>query len=95
MILIRPIISEKAQNLIDKNVYSFEVAKKADKKMIKKAVQDQFKVDVLKVSTLIFKPIKKVRGRYSRTTSFTSAWKKAYVLIKEGQKIALFEKGKK
>ncbi|HEY5600689.1 MAG TPA: 50S ribosomal protein L23 [Patescibacteria group bacterium] len=95
MILIRPIVSEKAQSLLDTNIYTFQVALKSDKYQIKKAVEDQFKVDVLKVSTIIFKPERNARGRYSRQITYTSSWKKAYVQVKDGQKIDLFEKGKK
>ncbi|ADI32533.1 50S ribosomal protein L23 [Staphylothermus hellenicus] len=53
-IIIRPVHSEKALNLIDKeNTLTFIVDRKASKKDIKNAVELVFGVKVLKVRTLI------------------------------------------
>ena len=68
--------------------YSFEVALAANKKTIRDAVQDFFKVTVREVRTLI------VRGkmrRIGRHQGQRSNWKKAIVTLAEGQKIELFE----
>ncbi len=56
---------------------------------VKKAIEKIFNVKVLKVNTINVKPKpKRLRHRlYGRT----SAWKKAYVELKEGDTIALYE----
>ncbi|HDH06818.1 MAG TPA: 50S ribosomal protein L23 [Thermoproteales archaeon] len=52
--IIRPIITEKTFWLIEKrNTLVFAVHLKANKKQIKKAVEELFKVKVEKVNTLI------------------------------------------
>ncbi|RLG53103.1 MAG: 50S ribosomal protein L23 [Thermoproteota archaeon] len=53
-ILIRPLATEKALRLIEKeNKLTFYVAKWANKHQIKRAVEEAFDVRVVKVNTLI------------------------------------------
>jgi large subunit ribosomal protein L23 len=67
--------------------YQIVVDKHANKVDVKHAVEQLFKVKVLRVNT------QNVRGkaRRERTVQFgrTAAWKKAIVTLKEGQKIDL------
>lgn len=88
-IIVRPIISEKSLNRAAFNWYTFEVALKAKKMMIKKAVQEAFKVKVLEIKTLI---VKGKTGKYGRKRkeSKKSNWKKAMVRLAAEQKIELF-----
>src|SRR3989442_15955102 len=69
------------------NQYNVVADPRANKTQIRQAVQDLFKVKVIKVNTL------NVRGKYrrQRTTQAGQApnWKKAIVTLKEGQKIVL------
>jgi len=69
------------------NQYQVVVEKHANKIDVKRAVEQLFKVKVLRVNTL------NVRGkaRRERTVQFgrTPAWKKAIVTLKEGDKIEL------
>ena len=69
------------------NQYQVVVDKHANKVDVKRAVEQLFKVKVLRVNTL------NVRGkaRRERTVQFgrTPAWKKAIVTLKDGQKIDL------
>ena len=69
------------------NQYQVVVDKHANKVDVKRAVEQLFKVKVLRVNTL------NVRGkaRRERTVQFgrTPAWKKAIVTLKEGEKIDL------
>ncbi len=52
-IILRPVTSEKAVRLMEaENKLTFIVSKKADKHKIKKAVEDLFKVKVIKINTL-------------------------------------------
>ena len=69
------------------NQYTVVADPRANKTQIRRAVQELFKVKVLKVNTL------NVRGKFrrQRTTQAGQApnWKKAIVTLKEGDKIAL------
>ena len=69
------------------NQYTVVADPRANKTQIRQAVQDLFKVKVLKVNTL------NVRGklRRQRTTQAGKAsdWKKAIVTLKQGDKIVL------
>jgi large subunit ribosomal protein L23 len=69
------------------NKYVFEVATKATKPQIKKAVEKLFKVKVESVNTLVVKGKKKRTGRF---VGYRSDWKKAIVKIEKGQTIAKF-----
>lgn len=70
------------------NEYVFEVDKKANKHLIKDAVEALFKVKVVSVNTMIMPG--KVR-RQGRNEGKTSTWKKAVVKLKEGEVISMFE----
>lgn len=90
-IIIRPVLTEKSLRLQkEANAYVFEVSRKANKPQIKKAVEDLFKVKVVKVSTVNLKG--KPRRRY-RAVGRTRSYKKAIVFLKEGDTIRLFEGG--
>lgn len=84
----RPIITEKNTYHNAAGVYVFEVDLDANKTEIKTAVESNFKVKVDSVRTSI------CRGR-AKVTRFgqgkTPHWKKAYVKLAAGSKIALFE----
>lgn len=84
-VLQSPHVSEKAAIAADvNNYYVFKVALDATKLEIKKAVEQLFKVNVGKVSTL------RVKGKVKRNKhgfSTRSTWKKAYVRLEQGQDI--------
>ncbi|MHB1127413.1 MAG: 50S ribosomal protein L23 [Bacillota bacterium] len=87
-VLIKPVISEKSTSLMEQNKYTFIVDRHANKLEIKKAVEDAFKVTVLKVNTL------KVKGklrRQGKTEGMTPDRKKAIVTLKTGDRIEIFE----
>ena len=92
--ILAPIITEKSMKEVKSNKFTFKVNLHADKKNIKKAIEEKFDVDVLSVSTLIVKGRSLKVGK-KRSKILKSPWKKAVVKIKEGQKIALFEAGEK
>lgn len=91
-ILIRPIITEKSMNDVSKGRFTFEVAKDADKNMVRKAVEEKFNVNVISVSTSILKGQRKRYG-VRRIEKNRSPFKKATVTLKQGEKIDLFEVG--
>tara|TARA_B100002052_G_C15886691_1_gene601930 strand:+ start:1336 stop:1650 length:315 start_codon:yes stop_codon:yes gene_type:complete len=92
-IIIRPILSEKANKLSSiKRQYVFEVTKSSNKLQIKAAVEKKFDVKVDKVRTINFKgKLKntsvKSNDRVLRTSGYRSNWKKAIVTLNEGEQI--------
>ena len=85
-IIIAPVITEKSAAQAEQNVYTFKVASNANKIFIKKAIEEAFGVKVEKVNTLNTKSKKKRVGRY---TGKTKTYKKAFVTLKDGEKIEL------
>ena len=84
-IIIRPIITEKSTHLKEANhEVCFEVSRQANKTEIKKAVEQLFKVKVEAVKTQI--KVGKWR-RVGRNKGQTKTWKKAYVKLREGEKM--------
>ena len=86
-VIIRPIISEHSFDMMQENVYTFEVAKSANKVEIAQAVEEIFDVTVVKVNTLNVKA-KPKRVRYQ--VGKTRTWKKAMVTVAEGDSIEIF-----
>ncbi len=85
-VIKRPLLTEKATMYEEGGapVYLFEVDLKADKELIRRAVESIFEVSVQSVNTVI------VRGkvkRVGRVLGKRSNWKKAYVTLKEGDAI--------
>ena len=87
-IIRRPIITEKSALLAEKAVYTFEVAKEANKVEIKKAIEEIFGVKVVAIRTV---NVHKKAKRMSRYEGFKSAYKKAIVRLEPGQTIKAFE----
>lgn len=88
-VIKRPLVTEKgtlAQQVA--NQYFFEVDRKATKADIRLAVEGIFKVKVARVRTM------HVPGKFKRvgrTLGRTSAWKKAVVTLREGDRIEYLE----
>ncbi len=87
-IIRSPLITEKNTALSDTGVYVFEVHIEASKPEIKKAVETGFSVKVQGIRTAICRnDMKYTKFGLSKVRK----WKKAYVQLAAGQKIALFE----
>jgi len=91
-IIKRAIVSEKSIQDASKRKFTFEVLPLSTKEMIKKAVEKQFGVNVLSISTTMIKG-RTIRTGKKRIIIPLPKLKKATVLLKEGQSIALFEGG--
>lgn len=90
-VLVKPILTEKSLMMArEQNVYSFLVNPKANKTQIKEAIWQAFKVEVERVN--ILKLVRR-RVRYGRFEGLRPLRKKAYVKVKAGQKIPIFETG--
>lgn len=88
-IIKRPVITERTSEFMANKRYVFEVDIRANKTEIKQAIQDIFKVKVVKVNTQIVPAKPK---RYGRHEGYTSEWKKAFVQLSEdSQELEFFE----
>lgn len=92
-ILIRPVLTEKANNLSEKSGrYTFVVARKANKLEIKSAIESFYGVDVEKVNTLVVPG--KAKSRHTKTGTLSGrkpAYKKAIITVADGENIDIFE----
>jgi large subunit ribosomal protein L23 len=88
-VVMAPLITEKGTFVSEKsNQVVFRVRLDASKDVIRDAVEQLFKVTVLKVRTI------KLMGKNRRRGAIKgrrSDWKKAYVTLKEGDRIEFFE----
>jgi len=87
-IIIAPIISEKSMGMLADQKYTFKVNANANKIEIKKAIEEIFKVEVEKVTTI------NVIGKNKRVgvhEGKRSDWKKAIVKLKGTKTIEFFE----
>ena len=87
-VLIKPVVSEKASFIGQYNQYIFEVALKANKIEVKKAIKALYGVDAIKVNIV---NISGKNIRYGRQRGKTKKWKKAIITLKEGQSIQVYE----
>ncbi|MEY3920249.1 MAG: hypothetical protein RL634_10 [Bacteroidota bacterium] len=91
-VLVKPILSEKANQLSEKSrVYSFKVARFANKLEIKKAVEDFYGVTVEDVRTAVAPAKSKSRMTKAGVISGRKpSYKKAFVTVGEGDSIDLY-----
>lgn len=94
LIQITPVMSEKAYASSTKNVYVFSALLNSNKNEIRAAVEAQFGVTVTNIKTLVQdgKAVRFSRGkrRYPGTTTRKDV-KKAYVTLKDGDSIKVFD----
>jgi large subunit ribosomal protein L23 len=87
-IVKRPIVTEKTTKLSEKNKYTFEVDKNANKIEIKHAVEELFNVKVVSVN--VINEIAKAK-RVGTHSGFKPAVTKAIVTLAEGFKIDVYK----
>lgn len=91
-ILIKPIITEKANNDSElNNRYTFQVEKTANKVEIKKVIESTYGVKVVKVRTINVRSDRRVR--YTKAgiqLGKSNAIKKAIIQLEEGESIDLY-----
>ncbi|WP_350343811.1 50S ribosomal protein L23 [Proteinivorax tanatarense] len=88
-IVKRPLVTEKTNDMMADNKYTFEVDKNANKIEIKNAIQKLFDVKVDNVNTMNMKGKFKRMGVHS---GYRPNWKKAIVTLSEDSKpIEIFE----
>jgi len=88
-IIISPLVTEKGTIVGEKsNQVVFRIRPGASKAQIRNVIEDLFKVSVVKIRTANFLGKERRRGR---TVGRRPNWKKAYVTLKEGDRIEIFE----
>lgn len=84
-IIKKPLVTEKAIGLKeDKGKVVFAVDRRANKLIIKNAVEEYFKVKVDSVATMNYKGKNK---RFGMIEGKRQDWKKAIVTLKKGEKL--------
>jgi large subunit ribosomal protein L23 len=88
-VLVQPLLTEKITGLREKtNTVGFIVHPHANRVQIKHAVETLLKVKVEKVNVM------NVQGKVKRLGRFSgkrSNWKKAFVTLKPGEKLEMYE----
>nr|YP_010330173.1 ribosomal protein L23 [Porphyridium aerugineum]UNJ17889.1 ribosomal protein L23 [Porphyridium aerugineum] len=82
-----PIITDKATRLIEENQYSFFVNPKANKDIIKAAVEYIYNVKVIAVNTYHPPRKKRTLGKFSGNRAH---YKRAIITLASGNSISLF-----
>ena len=92
LVLVKPLITEKAELLSEKlNKYSFVVNKNSNKIEIAKAVEKMYGVSVSAVNTAIMPSKSKRRNTKSgMVLGSVSSYKKAVVTLAPGEEIDFF-----
>ncbi|NIM52006.1 MAG: 50S ribosomal protein L23 [Gemmatimonadales bacterium] len=87
--VVRPVVTEKSSAKYGAlKEYTFEVDRRATKPEIREAVERLFGVRVTHVRTVQQRSKRRTRGR---SEGRRSRWKKAFVRLKEGDSIEIFE----
>ena len=85
-VIFNPRITEKATQVADNNVYTFNILPNATKTQVKEAVQSLYKVTPVKVNVVKLRQRNVVvRGK----RGVQAGGRKAYVFLKKGDKIEL------
>jgi large subunit ribosomal protein L23 len=91
-ILIKPIVTEKMNQLSEKHgKYGFRVDKRANKLEIKKAIEEIYGVSVTSINTMVYAG--KIKSRFTKSgviSGRTNAYKKAIVTLGEGESIDFY-----
>ena len=87
-VLVRPTITEKSTLLQEEGQYTFEIAPKANKTLVKQAVEQHFGVKVVAVNITVNHGKRK---RYGPRFKKRPDLKKAVVTLRAGDRIDLIE----
>ena len=83
-ILVRPLITEKVTDLAEKHQYVFAVHSNVNKIEVKNEIKKTYNVEPVKVNMI---PMKGKHVRFGKTFGKQKDWKKAIVILKDGDKI--------
>jgi large subunit ribosomal protein L23 len=88
--VIGPVITERTYQLYTQGRYTFRVSPRASKTDIKKALEEQYETQGIKVrdvNTVTMRGKRRRSQRKAGTIGHTPDWKKAIVTLGPGQKI--------
>ena len=89
-VIIKPVISEKATLLIEReNVYTFYVHRKVNKYQIRDAIESLFSVRVESIRIVNNKS--EAVYRHGRKRGVLSATKKAYIRLMDGDSLSFYD----
>jgi len=90
-VVIRPFVTEKSVSHTAESQYAFDVDPRASKRHVKAAIEEIFKVKVLRVNTVTVHGKRKrdLRKRTMKPTIQHTDRKKAIVTLRAGEKIEL------
>ena len=88
-VVLRPVVSEKSYAQYDERVYTFVVARDANKIEVKQAIEAIFNVKVTNVNTLN-RSGKRKRNRRTGTWGTRTGQKRAIVSLAPGDEIEIF-----
>ncbi len=88
-VILRPVVSEKSYAQYDERVYTFVIARDANKIEVKQAVEAIFNVKVTNVNTLN-RSGKRKRNRRTGTWGSRAGQKRAIVSLAPGDEIEIF-----
>ena len=87
-VIKKPLVTEKNNLKAEQGIYVFKVSRQANKIAIKDHVERYFNVKVASVNTLLCrKRSRRIRNRIGQV----KYWKKAFVRLKPGEQITVFE----
>ena len=88
-VIVRPVVTEKSSAAFQmRREYALEVHPEANKHQIREALKQLFGVTVTDVRTMQMRRHEVTRGR---TRGTTARWKKAIVVLKDGETLPVFE----
>ena len=88
-VVVRPVVTEKSSAAYQtRKEYTFEVHPEATKFEIRDALKQLFGVTAVTVRTMQVRRDSVVRGK---NRGVTARWKKAIVILKEGDSLPVFE----
>lgn len=85
-ILRFPHVTEKASSLAESGKYSFNIFPQANKTEVKRAIEELYGVDVVKINII---NIHRRKRRVGKNFGFKKGYKKAIIELKKGQKIEI------
>ena len=86
-VIKRPVITEKSMLAMDEKKYTFDVDTRANKTLVKQAVEAAFDVKVKDVNVINVRPKFKREGKYA---GYTKKRRKAIVTLTEDSKAIVF-----
>ena len=92
-VILQPVVTEKSSAAYEaRKVYTFKVDQAASKSAIRQAIQQMFGVTVTDVRTVNVRAKETRAGGLGRGRTGTKApWKKAFVTLKDGDSIPIYE----